>query len=34
MATGEALACLNHLVQRGQARRETDDSGVDWYQSL
>jgi glyoxylase-like metal-dependent hydrolase (beta-lactamase superfamily II) len=34
MATGEALACLNHLVQRGQVRRETDDSGVDWYQSL
>ena len=34
MATGEALACLNFLVARGQARRETDASGVDWYQSL
>ena len=34
MATGEALACLNYLVARGQVRRETDADGVDWYQSL
>ena len=31
LATGEAVACLNHLVQRGLARRELDDKGVLWY---
>ncbi len=32
MATGETLACLNHLVQRGEVRRTPDASGVAWYQ--
>jgi glyoxylase-like metal-dependent hydrolase (beta-lactamase superfamily II) len=32
MATGEAIACLNHLVQRGEVRRSVDDEGVAWYQ--
>lgn len=31
LATGEALAYLNYLVARGEARRETDAQGVDWY---
>src|SRR6185436_1796752 len=31
MATGEAVACLNHLMQRGEARREIDADGVAWY---
>lgn len=31
MATGESLAHLNCLIARGQARRATDDNGVDWY---
>jgi len=31
MATGESIACLNHLVHRGEARREIDDQGVAWY---
>lgn len=31
MATGEALAHLNCLMKRGQARCKTDESGVDWY---
>lgn len=30
LATGEAVACLNHLMQRGEARRELVD-GVAWY---
>jgi len=30
LATGEAIACLNHLMQRGEARRELVD-GVAWY---
>jgi glyoxylase-like metal-dependent hydrolase (beta-lactamase superfamily II) len=33
MATGEAIACLNHLVRRGQAVRRSDDAGVFWYQA-
>jgi glyoxylase-like metal-dependent hydrolase (beta-lactamase superfamily II) len=32
MATGESLACLNYLVQGGEARRWLDDAGVAWYQ--
>ena len=32
LATGEAVACLNHLVQRGLARCELDAQGVLWYQ--
>jgi hypothetical protein len=31
MATGESLACLNHLLYRGDALREIDDAGVAWY---
>lgn len=31
LATGEALACLNHLMHRGEARRQVVD-GVAWYQ--
>lgn len=31
LATGEAVACLNHLMQRGEALKRTLD-GVDWYQ--
>ena len=31
MATGESLACLNHLCHRGEVRRDADADGVDWY---
>lgn len=31
MATGESLACLNHLCRRGEAVRELDAGGVAWY---
>ncbi|MBC7484038.1 MAG: MBL fold metallo-hydrolase, partial [Rhizobacter sp.] len=31
MATGESLACLNYLMQRDEAVRETDPDGVSWY---
>lgn len=31
LATGESLACLNHLLQRGEVTREDDDAGVAWY---
>ena len=31
MATGEAVACLNHLMQRGEATRSLDADGVAWY---
>ncbi|MDH5538616.1 MAG: MBL fold metallo-hydrolase, partial [Rhizobacter sp.] len=31
MATGESLACLNHLMARGEASREIDADGVAWY---
>ena len=31
MATGEAIACLNHLIQRGEATRSFDVDGVAWY---
>lgn len=34
MATGEALAHLNYLVRRGQARRVTDADGVDWWSAV
>ena len=33
MATGESLACLNHLVQRGAATRELDAAGVAWFRA-
>lgn len=31
MATGESIAHLNCLIHRGEAVRETDAQGVDWY---
>ena len=34
MATGESLAHLNCLIVRGQAAKQTDSKGVDWYQSV
>jgi glyoxylase-like metal-dependent hydrolase (beta-lactamase superfamily II) len=34
MATGESLACLNHLVARGAARCDLDADGVAWYQAV
>jgi glyoxylase-like metal-dependent hydrolase (beta-lactamase superfamily II) len=34
MASGEALAHLNCLMARGQAVRERDASGVDWYRAV
>lgn len=34
MATGESLACLNYLVARGEAVREPDAAGVDWYRGV
>ncbi len=33
LATGESLAHLNHLLATGQAIRERDASGVDWYRA-
>ncbi len=33
MATGESIACLNHLMLRGDLRRYQDDNGVYWYQN-
>ncbi|MFY9512808.1 MAG: MBL fold metallo-hydrolase [Rubrivivax sp.] len=33
MATGESMACLNHLVGRGEAQREPDAQGVHWYRA-
>jgi glyoxylase-like metal-dependent hydrolase (beta-lactamase superfamily II) len=33
LATGESLAHLNCLVARGEAVKETDSSGVDWYRA-
>lgn len=34
MATGEAIAHLNCLIARGQAVRERDETGVDWYRAV
>jgi glyoxylase-like metal-dependent hydrolase (beta-lactamase superfamily II) len=34
MATGESLAHLNCLIGRGQAVRERDENGVDWYRAV
>ena len=31
LATGESIACLNHLVQRGEVLADLDDQGVRWY---
>ena len=33
MATGESLAHLNCLIQRGQVTRTLDDAGVAWYRA-
>lgn len=33
MATGEAVACLNHLLHRGEIQRTDDEHGVAWYQA-
>jgi glyoxylase-like metal-dependent hydrolase (beta-lactamase superfamily II) len=32
MATGESVACLNHLMYRGTIERTLDAAGVAWYQ--
>lgn len=32
LATGESIACLNHLVRAGEARRWLDGEGVAWCQ--
>ncbi|MDE2488435.1 MAG: MBL fold metallo-hydrolase [Alphaproteobacteria bacterium] len=34
MATGESLAHLNCLMARGQAIRQRDEDGVDWYRAV
>lgn len=34
MATGEAVAHLNCLIKRGEATRERDADGVNWYSGL
>ncbi|MFC4703065.1 MULTISPECIES: hypothetical protein [Paraburkholderia] len=31
LATGESIAYLNYLVNRGMARAHEDDDGVAWY---
>jgi glyoxylase-like metal-dependent hydrolase (beta-lactamase superfamily II) len=33
LATGESLACLNHLMHRGEVSRQVDDNGVAWYRA-
>ncbi len=33
LATGEAIACLNHLVHKELVSRSIDDDGVAWYQA-
>jgi hypothetical protein len=33
MATGESQACLNHLVQRGEASVTLDAGGIAWYRA-
>jgi glyoxylase-like metal-dependent hydrolase (beta-lactamase superfamily II) len=33
MATGESLACLNHLVHRAEAVVEDDAAGIAWYRA-
>ncbi|NUU39072.1 MBL fold metallo-hydrolase [Pseudomonas sp. C2B4] len=34
LATGETLACLNHLVLRGEVSVSLDEQGVAWYRSV
>lgn len=33
MATGESVACLNHLMLRGELQRELGDDGAYWYRT-
>jgi len=33
LATGESVACLNHLLHRGELATEVDEAGVCWYRS-
>jgi glyoxylase-like metal-dependent hydrolase (beta-lactamase superfamily II) len=33
MATGESVACLNHLLHRGEISAELDAAGVRWYRA-
>ena len=33
MATGESIACLNHLLRRGQVSASLDEHGVRWYRA-
>jgi glyoxylase-like metal-dependent hydrolase (beta-lactamase superfamily II) len=33
LATGESLAHLNYLLARGQAVKQADQNGVDWYRA-
>jgi glyoxylase-like metal-dependent hydrolase (beta-lactamase superfamily II) len=34
MATGESLACLNHLLHAGKVARDVDAGGVAWYRAI
>jgi hypothetical protein len=34
LATGEAVACLNHLLYRGEITKELRQGGVAWYQRV
>ena len=34
LATGESLACLNYLLQRGAVTRTFNDAGVAIYQAV
>jgi glyoxylase-like metal-dependent hydrolase (beta-lactamase superfamily II) len=34
MATGESVACLNHLLHRGEVSRDIDSDGVAWYRRV
>jgi glyoxylase-like metal-dependent hydrolase (beta-lactamase superfamily II) len=34
LATGETLACLNHLLLRGEVSVSLDEQGVAWYRSV
>jgi glyoxylase-like metal-dependent hydrolase (beta-lactamase superfamily II) len=34
LATGESVACLNHLMHRGEVRRDVDHDGVAWYRGV
>ncbi|HRP75120.1 MAG TPA: MBL fold metallo-hydrolase [Rhodocyclaceae bacterium] len=34
LATGESIACLNHLVARGELRFNLDEAGVAWYERI